>query len=114
MSKPILWHNPKCSKSRQALDLLKEKGVEVSVVKYMNQPPSIEELKQYLKLLGKKPLEVMRRKETLFKELDLERASDEELIQAMHDYPKLIERPVLFNNGQVRIGRPTEAILEIL
>lgn len=112
-----LYHNPRCSKSRQALDLLKEKGHEPEVIKYLDAPPTADELNHILNLLKLEPRELMRRKEPeyLALKLDDENLSRDELVAAMVANPKLIERPILIRDGQqAAVGRPTEQILEIL
>ena len=115
MSKVTLWHNPRCSKSRAAAVLLDEKGVEAEVVKYLDTPPTKEELKKMLKMLGISAREMMRTKEDIYKELDLKNENDEEkLIEAMVENPKLIERPIVIKDGRAAIGRPIENIIELL
>ena len=115
MSKITLWHNPRCSKSRNAAALLEEKGVEAEVVKYLDTPPSKEEIKELLKMLGITARELMRTKEAIYKELGLKDVDDEEkLIEAMVENPKLIERPIVIKNGKAAIGRPIENIIELL
>ena len=110
-----IWHNPRCSKSRQALALLQGRGEEVQVRRYLDDAPSVEELRLTRDTLGLRAIEMMRRGEPLFKELGLGKVDDDEmLIEAMAANPRLIERPVVFANGQARIGRPPEAVLEIL
>ena len=112
-----IYHNPRCSKSRETLALLKEKGVEPEVVLYLETPPDVATLKNLLKMLGMKSArELMRQKEDLYKELNLADGalSENDLLKAMVDNPKLIERPVVVKNGQARIGRPPEAVLDIL
>ncbi len=110
-----IWHNPRCSKSRIALALLEEKGVEAEVVKYLDTPPSKEELTEMLKMLGLSARELMRTKEEIYKTLDLKNENDEEkLIAAMVENPKLIERPIVIKDGKAAIGRPIENILELL
>ena len=110
-----IWHNPRCSKSRNAAALLEEKGVEAEVVKYLDTPPSKEEIKEVLKMLGISARELMRTKEDIYKTLDLKNENDEEkLIDAMASNPKLIERPIVIKNGKAAIGRPIENILELL
>jgi arsenate reductase len=110
------WHNPRCTKSRQALALLREKGVEPEVREYLKTPPSAEELKAVIKALGlSSARDLMRTKEDAYKQLGLKEVNDEDqLIQAMVDNPKLIERPILLNDGKAAIGRPTDQILEAL
>ncbi|KHD26464.1 arsenate reductase [Vibrio caribbeanicus] len=111
----VIIHNPRCSKSRQTLALLEEKGIEPEVVKYLDTPLSIEELKTLYTQLGVEDVRaMMRTKEALYKELDLAEADDETLFSAMANNPKLIERPIVVNNGQARHGRPPEQVLEIL
>jgi arsenate reductase len=110
-----IWHNPKCSKSRNAVTLLEEKGIEAKVVKYLETPPTKEELKAVLKMLGISPRELMRTKEEIYKELNLkEEESEEKLIEAMVTYPRLIERPVVMKDGKAVIGRPIEKVIELL
>lgn len=111
-----IYHNPKCSKSRQTLGLLEEKGIEPEIVLYLETPPSTDELDGLLKMLGREPRELMRTKEAEYKEqgLDNEALSREELIAAMIATPKLIERPVVVNGGKAAVGRPPEDVLAIL
>jgi len=115
MNKVILWHNPRCSKSRNAATLLEEKGAEAEVVKYLDTPPSKEEIRALLKMLGISARELMRTKEPIYKELGLKEVKDEEkLIDAMAENPKLIERPIVIKDGKAAIGRPIENIIELL
>ena len=110
-----IWHNPRCSKSRETLALLEEKGEQPIIRKYLEDAPSAEEIREILALLGIEPRALMRTKEALYKELGLADVSDNEaLIKAMVDNPKLIERPVVIKNGKARLGRPPESVLEIL
>ena len=110
-----IWHNPRCSKSRQALALLEERGEAVQVRRYLEDAPSAEELRLTRDTLGLRAIEMMRTGEAVFKDLGLAKSDDDEtLIAAMAANPKLIERPVVFANGRARIGRPPEAVLEIL
>lgn len=112
----VIYHNPRCSKSRQTLALLQENGVEPEVVEYLKQPPSKHRLKQILKLLGMKPRQLMRRQEAEYKALGLddESLTQEQLIDAMRENPKLIERPIVVKGDKAAIGRPPEAVLAIL
>jgi arsenate reductase len=115
MSKITIWHNPRCSKSRNAVALLEEKGIEAEVVKYLDTPPSKEALVKMLKMLGLSARELMRTKEDIYKELGLKDVDDEEkLIDAMVNNPKLIERPIVIRDGKAAIGRPIENIIELL
>lgn len=111
-----IFHNPRCSKSRQTLALLEEKGIQPDVVRYLDTPPSASELTAILKQLGKSPRELMRKGETEYKELGLDDSSlsDEQLIEAMVTHPKLIERPIVLHRGKAALGRPPEAVLDIL
>ncbi len=111
-----LWHNPRCSKSREALSILEENGVEKEVIKYLDANPTKEELKKVLKLLGFKSVrEWMRTKEDIYKELNLKEENDEEkLLDAMVAHPKLIERPVIIKGDKAIIGRPTSIIKEFI
>lgn len=109
-----IYHNPRCSKSRQTLQLLEEHKIQADVRLYLQEPPSVDELKNLLDLLNMSPLELMRTKETLYKELGLSKdSSDEERLQAMHQNPKLIERPIVVHNNQAKLGRPPENVLEL-
>lgn len=111
-----IYHNPRCSKSRQTLQLLEDNGIRPTIIDYLKTPPSASELKEMLSLLNLAPRELMRRNEALYSELGLadERLPAEQLIAAMLANPVLIERPVVIANGQARIGRPPERVLEIL
>ncbi len=111
-----IYHNPRCSKSRQTLQLLKERDVEAEVVEYLKTPPDRATLEGLLDLLGLEPRELMRRKEKEYKELGLDDPSltREQLIDAMAAHPRLIERPIVVANGKATIGRPPENVLDIL
>ena len=115
MSKTIIWHNPRCSKSRNALALLEEKGVEVEVVKYLDTPPSRVELVVVLEMLGLSAKGLMRSKEAIYKELGIKDITDEDtLINLMVANPKLIERPIVIKDAKAAIGRPIENIIELI
>ena len=115
MSTVTIWHNPRCSKSRNAVALLEEKGVDADIVKYLDTPPSKEELVEMLKMLGLSARELMRTKEAIYKELNLKDENDEDkLIEAMVDNPKLIERPIVIKDGKAAIGRPIENIVALI
>lgn len=110
-----LWHNPRCSKSRQALALLEEHGADVSVRKYLEDAPTEAEIKAALDTLGITPIQMMRTKEAEFKDAGLTKDSDAaELIAAMVATPKLIERPIAFAGDKAAIGRPPENVLALL
>lgn len=115
MSDVTIWHNPRCSKSRQTLALVEEQGRTPVVRRYLDDAPSETEIRAALAALGLRPIEAMRVKEAEFKAMGLSRDSDDEtLIRAMAEVPKLIERPIVFKDGKARLGRPPEAVLEIL
>jgi arsenate reductase len=109
-----IYHNTRCSKSRQTLGLLEDysqsSGEEFTVVEYLKTPLTIEEIKQLLVQLDCKAVEMMRTKEALFNQLNLKRANEDTLLQAMVDNPKLIERPIVSNSISAIIGRPPENI----
>jgi arsenate reductase len=111
-----IYHNPRCSKSRQTLELLQAQGVEPEVVEYLKTPPDKATLKRILDMLGLEPRQLMRTKEEEYKAqgLDDPKLTREQLIDAMIATPKLIERPIVIKDGKAAIGRPPEKILEIL
>jgi len=112
-----IYHNPRCSKSRETLALLQSNGIEPQVVLYLDTPPDADTLRTLLGQLGMASArELMRQKEELYKELGLADSAlgEDALIQAMVDNPKLIERPIVVANGKARIGRPPEQVLEIV
>jgi arsenate reductase len=111
-----IWHNPRCSKSRDSLKLLEEKGIEAEVVKYLDNIPSKEELQEMLEMLGMRSArELMRTKEAIYKELNLkEETSEEALINAMLENPRLIERPIVIKGKKAAIGRPIEKVIDLL
>lgn len=112
----VIWHNPRCSKSRGTLELLHDRGIEPTVVDYRENPPDARELSRVLDLLGMQPRELMRRDEAEYAELNLDNPSltREQLIAAMVAHPILIQRPVVIAHGKAAIGRPPEAVLHIL
>ncbi|QSZ40688.1 arsenate reductase (glutaredoxin) [Sulfurimonas aquatica] len=115
MSKVTIWHNPRCTKSREGVAIAQESSNDVEVVKYLDSLPTKDELKEALKMLGMSARELMRTTEAVYKELDLKNVQDEEaLIDAMLENPKLIQRPVIFKDGKAIIGRPSSAITEFL
>jgi arsenate reductase len=111
-----IYHNPRCSKSRQTLQLLEARGLKPKIVEYLKTPPSAAELKAILKKLGLKPRELLRGCEPCIAELGLkiEGMDDAALIAVMVANPILIERPVVVNGDRAAIGRPPEQVLEIL
>lgn len=114
--KITIYHNPRCSKSRAALDMLRNKGIEPEIIEYLSHPPSKQNLQRLLVLLGLEPRDLMRKQETAYREAGLDDPSldREQLIDAMVEHPVLIERPIVVANGKAVIGRPPEKVLEIL
>ena len=112
----IIYHNPKCSKSRQTLELLGEKNITPTIIEYLINPPTVEKLKEILSQLGIAPRDLMRKKEDAYEELGLANPSlsDNDLIGFMIEYPILIERPIVVANGKAALGRPPEQVLDIL
>lgn len=111
-----LYHNPRCSKSRQALELLEAEGIIPTLVKYLEKPPTAAALSDLLDMLGLEPRGLMRQGEAEYTELNLANPdlTREQLIQAMVANPRLIERPIVVSNGKAAIGRPPEKVLDIL
>jgi len=111
-----IYHNPRCGKSRQTLQLLQEQGIEPEIIEYLKTPPSAEELNIILKKLGMEPRELMRKNEAEYKVngLNDETLGREALINGMVSHPILIERPIVVANDKAAIGRPPEAVLTIL
>ena len=112
----IIYHNPKCSKSRQTLELLSAKGITPIIIEYIKNPPTVEKLKEILSQLGIAPRDLMRKKEDTYKELELGNPSlsDKDLIDFMVEHPILIERPIVISNGKAALGRPPQQVLDIL
>lgn len=118
MSKSVtIYHNPRCSKSRETLTLLQQQGIEPEVVLYLDTPLDAATLTRLIKQLGfNSARELMRRKEELYRELNLadDTLTEAQLIEAMVTHPKLIERPIVVANGHAKLGRPPEQVLDIL
>jgi arsenate reductase len=114
MSELIIYHNPRCSKSRQALSILKESGADPRVVEYLKDVPDQAEMKEILAKLNLRPVDILRKGEQVFKEkfrhADF---TDEEWIEVMREYPKLIERPIVIKGNKAVIGRPPEKVLDL-
>jgi len=110
-----IYHNPKCSKSRQTLDLINERNKEVEIIEYLKKPLGFDDLEMILIMLSISPADLVRKNEDIWKEnykgKDLK---DDEIIQAMVDHPKLIERPIVINGTKAIIGRPPENVLKIV
>jgi arsenate reductase len=111
-----IYHNPRCGKSRQTLQVLQVQGIEPEVIEYLKTPPGTEELDDILQKLGMEPRELMRKKEAVYKTsgLDDQALNRQALINGMVNNPILIERPIVVANGKAAIGRPPEAVLTIL
>ena len=111
-----VFHNPNCSKCRLTMDILNDNGVEITVVEYLNAPPTQDELNEVLDLLGVEPRELMRKHEKQYSENNLDNPdlTREQLVQAMIEHPILIERPIIINGNKATIGRPPEKVLDIL
>jgi arsenate reductase len=114
VAKSVIYHNPKCSTSRKALDLLRDNGIEPEVVQYLKTPPSRAELVKMIKDAGIDVRTAVRKRESLYGELGLADASDDELLDAMAEHPILIERPFVVTPKGTRLARPIDAVREIL
>ena len=109
-----IWHNPRCSKSRQTLALLEERCISPTVRLYLDDAPSASEVAEVLQQLGIKPWELLRRGEKVLKELGLDKdAADDALIEAMSANPILIERPIVIHGGDAALGRPPESVMRL-
>ena len=110
-----IYHNPRCSKSRQALSLIQEKGENPKIIEYLKERVSIQDLGLLLIMLRIKPIELIRKGEQIWKEkYNGKELTDDEIIMAMVENPKLIERPIVVKNGEAIIGRPPEKVLNLL
>ena len=111
-----IFHNPRCSKSRQTLSLIQEKNIDINIIEYLKTPPDISQLKQILKQLGYEPRQLIRKSEQIYKDLDLgnENKTAEDLVIAMAQNPILIERPIVLSGEKAAVGRPPESVLNIL
>ncbi|MBV8545989.1 MAG: arsenate reductase (glutaredoxin) [Acidobacteria bacterium] len=111
----VFLHNPRCSKSRAALELVREAGVDLPVREYLRDPLSVDELRQIVKILGVRPIEIVRRTEAPYAALGLnDTTPDDEVLRAMAENPILIERPIIVRGGRAVVGRPPERVREIL
>lgn len=116
MNEVTILHNPRCSKSRQALDLLQQHGIAPQIIEYLQTPPNAAELERILSILAMEPRDLMRREEPEYQQqqLDNPTLSREQLIAAMQAHPKLIQRPIVISGNKAIIGRPPENVLTIL
>jgi arsenate reductase (glutaredoxin) len=112
----VIYHNPRCTKSRETLSLLEGRGIQPRIIEYLKTPPSAAELKALLAKLRLKPRELMRKKEAVYAELGLDdpKLTDDALIKAMVANPILIERPIVVSGNKAALGRPPEAALAVL
>jgi len=111
-----IYHNPRCSKSRRTLELLRERGLEPRILEYLKTPPDTATLERLLNMLGLEPRELMRKQEKEYQEHELANPelSRDALIAAMVAHPKLIERPIVITDDKAALGRPPEAVLDVL
>ena len=116
MKEFIIYHNPRCSKSRQALQLLREAGIEPTIVEYLKTPLEKDVLKNISQLLGLRPKDFVRKTEKDFKDNDLSKylEDDDKIIDAMSLFPKIIERPIVVSGGEAVIGRPPENVQKLI
>jgi len=109
-----ILHNPRCSKSRAGVKYLEDKGVDFEVISYLKEPLKREQLQDILNKLDMKPSDLVRKKEAIYKELNLKEASEDELLDAMVANPKLIERPIVINGNKAVVARPDSEIEKVL
>jgi len=110
-----IYHNPRCSKSREGLQILNDSNMNFEIIDYLKTPPTLTELQEIIKLLGIKPIDLVRKNEAIWKEnFKGENLSDDAVTRAMIDFPKLIERPIVINNGKAVVGRPPQIIKTII
>jgi arsenate reductase len=110
-----IYHNPRCRKSRESLIIIQEAGYDPEIIEYLKTPPSEQELAYFLEKMGKKPLDIVRKSEDIFKkQFKGKNMSDMEWIKVLVDNPKLIERPIVVKDDQVVLGRPPENVRELL
>lgn len=114
MSNLKIYHNPRCSKSRQTLELLNEKNAKPEVVEYLTTPPSVAELQDIVQKLSQPAKAILRTKEEEFKALDVDINDDKQILEAIATHPKLLERPIVVKGNKAAIGRPPENVLTIL
>ena len=111
----VIYHNPRCTTSRKTLQLLRDRGIEPTIVKYLDDPPSQKRILELIDMLGVAPAALLRTRESAYAELGLSpRSSKTEVARAIAAHPVLLERPIVVHAGKARIGRPPESVLEIL
>ncbi len=116
LSKVVIYYNARCRKSREALQIIRDKGIEPEVRDYLAEPPTPAELSEVLRKMGKKPRDIFRKSEPLYKDLGLKNKdlSDADLIDYLHQYPILIERPIVIRGQRAVLGRPPEEVKKII
>ncbi len=114
MAEVTIYHNPRCSKSRETLKLIEDRGIMPTVVEYLKSPPTADELRRILALLGKAPRDILRRKEAAEAGIDADTLDDEALLRAMVARPAVIERPIVVAGDRAALGRPPESVAAIL
>lgn len=112
--KTVIYHNPRCSKSREALALLNDKNLDVEVIEYLKDKPTVKQLKELINLLGIEPIQLIRTKEDVFKPYKNKQLTEDEYITLMTEFPILIERPIVVKGKKAVIGRPPQLVLDIL
>ena len=112
----VIYHNPSCSKSRETLQILQDNNVDADIVEYLEDPPSADELRRIVDLLGVTARDLLRSTEQVYKDADLDddSLSDDEIIEAICEYPALLQRPIVISGERAVIGRPPDKVLEIL
>lgn len=115
MGKITIYHNPRCSKSRETLSIIKKKGIEPEVVKYLKNPPSVEEIEELLDVMGLEPQDLIRKNERIYKDnFKTKEFTREEWIRILHNYPRLMQRPIVSNGSRAVLGRPPENVNSLL
>jgi len=111
-----IYHNPRCSKSRKTLEIIQQHGMSPEIIRYLETPPSTSELESVINALSISPRDLMRKNEAEYKDNNMadSRLTDKQLIELMHQFPKVIERPIVISQGQAVIGRPPESVLTLL
>ena len=114
--KIVIYHNPRCSKSRETLQILVDNGVDAEIIDYLEDPPTPQELKRIIDMLGVAARDLLRRTEPVYKDADLDDDSldDDEIIDAICEYPALLQRPIVIAGDRAVIGRPPARVLEII
>lgn len=112
--KYIIYHNPRCSKSRETLKILQDAKVEIEIIEYLKTPPSKDDLKELLNKLKVPIKDIVRTKESIFSELCVDLEKEEEVLRVLSEHPVLIERPIVIYNNRAVVGRPPENVLKLL